>query len=205
MKLKDDFDWSVYTLAFSEKELFGSGYDLIIEDFYIAEGELVFNDNIHPNCKELYHQVHKLNVKSVHECGFGAGNHLINLYKINDELDINGCDYCKSQMDLGIKRFNLDEYAFFKKLQIKDFSLPLREVSIKHDLVYTQAVTMHLSYDKAKEFLKNMRLISTKYIFLIENIKEHDYDGLIAKVFPDYQRISTSKYINYGILLIKPD
>jgi hypothetical protein len=64
---------------------------------------------------------------------------------------------------------------------------------------------MHLAYDKAKEFLKNMRLISNKHVFLVENITSHNYDSMVVDVFPDYQRTNTTKYINYGILLTKPE
>lgn len=205
MKLKDDFIWSTYTKDVAEKETFGSGWDTTIKDFYFDNGEIIINDNIHPNYKEIFYQTLKLNVKSVYECGFGSGNTLINLYKINKNIDIGGCDYCDSQMNMGVRRLNLDTYDFFKNLQIKDFSLPLEENFIKYDFVYTQAVTMHLAYDKAKEFLKNMKLISNKYVFLVENIKSHDYDSLIADVFTEYHRTNTSKHINYGILLTKPD
>ena len=56
-----------------------SGDDLI-------DNELVFNDNLHPNWKELYHMIYKLDVESIFECGCGCAHHLINNQIINPNL-----------------------------------------------------------------------------------------------------------------------
>lgn len=207
MKEKDDFNWERYTELFYKKEMIthfiNKNIPIIINKFtYDDNNEIIFNDDLHLNWKELYHQIHKLKVKSIFECGCGNGHHLINSQKINPNLIINGCDYSQSQIDLGKEYFNLNDYEFYNRLTVTDI-INTKDISLlgKHEFVYTQAVTMHLAYDRAKKFLFNMKELSSKYIFLIENIAAHDYDKLISEIFPEFERIKTDKYINNGILL----
>lgn len=202
-QINDEFNWDIYTSDLYEKEIRNSDFDMEIKSFSIENDDIVFKDNIHLNHRELYYQVYKLGVKSVYECGFGCGMHLINIHKINPDININGCDYLKSQLDFGVRFLNIDKYDFYNKLEINDFSIPISDNLPKYDFVFSHAVTMHLSDSKAITFINNMKLISNKYIFLIENIKQHNYDDIFKKTFYDYDRINTSKYINNGILFIK--
>ena len=206
-KLTDDFSWDSYTEQHYEREMFDIlqeklNLDMIVTDFTEKDGEITFNNNLHENWMELYHQVHKLGVKSVFECGCGCAHHLININKITPEVTINGCDYAQTQIDLGYKYYELEKYDFANRLTVKDLtsSEGIKEMG-KHEFVYTQAVTMHLAYDKAKKFLINMRDLSSKYVFLIENINAHDYEELINDVFYDFERIYDGRYLTTGILL----
>ena len=206
MKVKDDYNWEQYTQSHYEKELNGNyrnqNIAMIVSDFNIVKNELVMNDNLHPNWKQLYHLIYKLGVKSVYECGCGCAHHLINAKIVNPNLQVNGCDYSQSQIDLGYKYFNLQKYDFAKNLKVLDF-VNVKDVESlgKHEFVYTQAVTMHLSFENAKKFMENMKKISSKYVFLVENINLHDYNKLVGEVFSDWEKIIDNKYINYGILL----
>tara|TARA_R110001583_G_scaffold6053_3_gene31713 strand:- start:563 stop:1273 length:711 start_codon:yes stop_codon:yes gene_type:complete len=206
-KTTDDFTWDDYTEKHYEPEMFDIlqtklNLDMVITDFTETDGEITFNNRLHENWMELYYQVHKLGVKSVFECGCGCAHHLINIRKIMPGVDINGCDYAQTQIDLGYKYYDLESYDFANKLTVKDLtsSEGIKEMG-KHEFVYTQAVTMHLAYDKAKKFLINMRDLSSKYVFLIENINAHDYEDLINEVFYDFERIQDGRYISTGILL----
>ena len=121
---------------------------------------------------------------------------------MNKDLTCNGCDYAQSQIDVGVRYFNLSNYDFADRLKVVDLVDGDTSPLGKHEFVYTQAVTMHLSYDRAKKFLYNMKSLSSKYIYLIENITVHDYDTLISEVFPEFERVNNEgKYIDYGILL----
>ena len=211
MKIKDDFKWDTYTKDHYEGEMvYGlqikDNHDMIANKFSEVDGEIVFYDNLHNNWKEIYHLVHKLGVKSVFECGCGCAHHLININKITPHVEINGCDYAQSQIDLGYKYFELAKYDFAKRITVMDMvDSEDFELLGTHEFVYTQAVTMHLSLDRAKKFLYNMKKLTSKYIFLIENITQHDYETLIPEIFPEFERVRDSKFVDYGILLKRKD
>jgi SAM-dependent methyltransferase len=205
---KDEFDWYTYTRDYYEKQMTTSPFRHILKNFSIIDGELSFHGNVCPNHAEIYNQVYSLGVKSVYECGFGGGQHLMNIYEIMRErgvdIEIGGCDISEEMIDMGMRLFNLDKYGFLGNLQIKDFSIPLLpDEVVKYDFVYAHAVTMHLSLANCRRFLENMKLISNKYVFLVENFAAHDYDGIIKEVFPNYTKTITYKYIPYGVLLTK--
>jgi len=210
-KKRDDFVWEQYTQEYYEEEMCdlinGSRdthkHDMLASDFTEKEGELVFNDDLHENWKEIYHQVHKLRVKSVFECGCGPAQHLINIHKTSPSVVVNGCDYSQSQIDLGYKYYKLDDYDFSGRLAVKDLtdSSDLDQLGT-HEFVYTQAVIMHLSYKRAIKFLLNIKSLSTRYIFLIENPTCHDYDKLLTKALPEFERVDgENKYCPRAILL----
>lgn len=207
MKTKDDFNWDTYTSQYYEKEMKvefqAKGIPLIItEPKFNDNNEVEYVDNLHPNWKELYHIIYKLGVGSIFECGCGCAHHLINSKILNPDLICNGCDYSQSQINVGRKHFSLDKYDFYDRLKVIDLVNDDISSIGKHEFVYTQAVTMHLSYDKAKKFLSNMNKLSSKYMYLIENISAHDYDKLIPEVFPEFEVVEhTGKFIDYGILL----
>ena len=179
-KLKDDFKWDTYTKEHYEPQInsiikntsgkFGSGKDFIINNFSIKNNELVFEEQLHFNWMELYNQVYKLNVKSVYECGCGCTHHLININIIRPNIEIAGCDYSQSQIDLGYKYFNLEKYNFNNNIIVKDLTVENTVDEMKkYEFVYTHAVIMHLTDERAKYFLINMGKLSSRYIFLIEN------------------------------------
>jgi hypothetical protein len=213
-KTKDDYDWNTYTQNNYEKELNiflengdgnGDGKDMIIKNFTAKDNELIFKDNLHPNWKEIYHQVCNLKINSVFECGCGCAHHLINIHRINSNIDINGCDYLQSQIHLGKKYFNLEDYPFYNKIFVRDLSqLDAINEDKKYDFVFTHAVTMHLAYNKAKNMLINMGKLSSKYIFLIENWTNHNYDNLITEALPNFKIIHKPsdlfKYQKYYLL-----
>lgn len=213
-KKHDDYNWDTYTQTDYKKQLEtflltgdanGNGKDMIVNNFSIVDGELNLKDNLHPNWKELYHQVTKLNVKKIFECGCGCAHHLINIYRINPEIDINGCDYSQSQINLGKEKFNLNQYPFSNKLYVKDLAIiqNIKDEDIS-DFVFTQAVTMHLEHNKAKNMLINMGKLSSKYIFLMENWSKHNYENLLSEALPNFKIIhrpnDSYKYQNYCLL-----
>lgn len=206
MKTYDCFDWENYTQSHYEREMLmliqQNNLDLIINNFLHKENEIEFKDNLHPNWIELYHQVHKLDVKSVYECGCGCAHHLINIFKINNNIEIGGCDYSQTQINLGEKYFELDKFEFAKNLKVIDLTKELESVDKTYEFVFTQAVVMHLSHDRAQKFLSNMGKLSNKYIFLIENTNYHNFDEMIPQVLPEFERVELDKkYIDSSILL----
>jgi hypothetical protein len=72
----------------------------------------------------------------------------------------------------------LENYEFEKNLKVIDLTKELEYIDKTYEFVFTQAVVMHLSYDRAKKFLFNMKKLSNKYIFLIENQNNHNFAAL---------------------------
>tara|TARA_R110002020_G_scaffold292094_4_gene507475 strand:- start:620 stop:1252 length:633 start_codon:yes stop_codon:yes gene_type:complete len=206
IKTYDDFDWDTYTETNYEKQLIASTtqHTIIVK----PSQDENFNEsfaNLHPNWKEIYYQIHKLGVKSVFECGCGCAMHLINIATLYPQVSIAGCDYAQSQIDLGYKYLNLEDYNFNNKIVQKDMTKNsgIEELGT-HEFVYTQAVTMHLEHHKAVSFLKNMGRLSSKYIFLIENYNSHDYDSLLSEALPDFERLKNdNQYVPNSAYLLR--
>jgi hypothetical protein len=159
------------------------------DDFKIENGRLIHNKRLHENYAEIYSQVVALDCKNVFECGAGAGIHLHNIAKIIGEENVFGADINPHGLLLGEKMFNLSP-IIKSHITICDFSNPDNRVLFtnqKYDLVYTQAVTMHLSDENTYYFLINMDYICNKYILLIENTTQHNYDKLIKHALPNYK------------------
>ena len=79
MKIQDCFNWDSYTKSHYESEMSmltkKYNLDFIIDNFVLENEEIVFKNNLHNNWMELYHQIHKLKVSSVYECGCGNAHH----------------------------------------------------------------------------------------------------------------------------------
>jgi trans-aconitate methyltransferase len=217
MKQHDDYNWSTYTEKSYESQVFDEiqardGVELLITEYSRDENNHIqFTNNLHPNWKELYHLVDALNVNSVYEVGCGSGQHLINLHFINPNLRLAGGDYAQSQIDVGVRRLGLDRYDFAKDLQVIDMTEPINDFVQQYELVYTQAVVMHLSYARAKKMLMNMCKMSSKYILMIENTQQHNFPMLIEEAALEFEIINivedrkniviNKKYITNTILL----
>ena len=206
MKNYDDFGWEDYTEKYYEPELItqlGSNtqFDIILKDFEIKDNELIINDNLHPSSKEIIHLPYSLGVSSVFECGVGCGFHLNNIHTVCPNIEINGCDYSQSQIDLGKKYLQLDQKDFYSRLCVTDMTKS-EQVKLlpKSEFVYCNAVLMHLCYDKVKSFIPNMGIISSKYILIMER-PDHDYKLLVEKYLPEFEIIPGYKYSSSTLLL----
>lgn len=197
-KQYDCFNWESYTknnylpemLSIVSKE-----NDMIVSKSYVENNEVVFKDNLHTNWMEIYHQVIKSNPESVLEVGCGCAHHLINLHKLNPKIQLFGIDYSQSQINLGYEYFDLNQYSFKNNLKVMDFTKELEDSSNQYDIVFTQAVTMHLAHDRAIQFIKNMGKLAKSKIIMVENITHHDYDTLFKEALPDFERIYDHKYL----------
>jgi len=205
MKKNDDFDWDKYTedgyLRQQQEYLRTKENDLFITEngIYYSENGIEFRDNLHPNCKELYHYVNKLQPQSILECGCGACFTLKNLEVITSNTELYGIDISKKQLEVS-NLFTQLSGNLLKNVSVMDITKDIPDR--KFDFVFTNAVIMHLSTDNAIKALNNIKKISNKYVFLVENINSHDgwYD-MVKEVFYDWDMSRTSRFIQYGILL----
>lgn len=169
---KDDFEWSKYNKEYSRQiSKIETENTLILPNgkYSIVEGKIVLEPSLlplHPNHKILYETIYDLNPSSLLEVGFGCGDHLYNIQKILPKTEFNCCDLLEDQM-----RFLLARHPELKtKANLFVHDITLSPLNIKVDLVYTQAVIMHIQRDDNHlSALRNMFKASKKYIVLMEN------------------------------------
>lgn len=197
----DDFEWSEYNKEYSrqiseiEKE-----NTLILPDgkYSIVNGKIVLNPSflpLHPNHKLLYETIYDLKPRSILEVGCGGGDHVANIKKILPETDINGCDLLEDQ--LRFLRYRHPELKTSANLFVHDITVSPPNIAV--DLVYTQAVIMHIQKNNRHlNALRNMFNASKKYIVLMENWSRHNFYNDIRKISeePDFPWKSVHMYTN---------
>lgn len=194
MKTTDDFLWSEYTDRYYNKqvnEMLAEGIDFKIDKSFIKGKNIVWKENIHPFAKLLYEKIVKLKPSSVFECGCAGGHHLYNIKKLLPNVKIAGCELLQSQVDTMSIVMNIPK-SITDNIKIFDFSKPLMIPLKKFDFVFTNAVTMHLEYNRAIQFMKNMSIFFNKYIYLSENVGQHDYID-IFKIYLPHWKVSTQE------------
>jgi len=180
-KLKDDYEWQnqypndhAWQTQYLEKNL-----NLCFEIppyFSVDNGKInIYNGKMHENHILLYETILKINPLNVFEVGFGYGNHLYSLKKLLPQLNINGCEISYKQKFMALNRYPLLQNVE-QNLLLGDFLLLSIPNSV-FDIVYSQAVLMHMSTQRAKQAIEKMCNISTKYVMSIDG-------GLIL---PDYE------------------
>lgn len=207
-KLNDEYVWNNYhseyvaQLAEIKRD---DNQDFFITEFEKNEdGGLTFHDNLHPNWMELYETAYRLKPKSILECGCGSSMHLKNIYTISVshfEAEIHGIDLLKEQLEFG-KKFSSLPQAIAENLSV--MNMAENKPDRQYEFVYTQAVVMHQSTANAIKMLKNMKETSSKYVFMIEGVKNHEnwYD-MVKNVFDGWTFSQPNKYVDYSILLTK--
>lgn len=183
-KPMDDYDWPTYTQIYAKQtsEMMNEKLQFLLKDSYVENNKVVFKDSIHENCKELYKQAVELNVSTVFECGCGPGHHLYNIKKLKPTIDVYGGELLQTQLDFGKNSLGIPS-EHYDSIEVIDFSIPCASClfNFKYEFVYTQAVVMHLGHQKALDFVRNMANISSKYVFMIENLNNHDFPKLLEE------------------------
>ena len=190
-KVIADFKWSKYTEVDYKKQykLIMNEHDLLINSPALTHSHKSLEDsNLLPALKFLYSQILLLNPKSVFEVGAGNGINLINLQTLMPDSEILGIELLSSQIELGHETFPNFSKVNIRKGDFLDNKLPVFE---KYELVFTNAVVMHLSLNNAKKMIRNLVLASEKYVLMHENIKSsHDY----PKILLDLSKQLSFKY-----------
>lgn len=184
-KLNDDFDWTRYHLHYEEELKSGKRKHTLTpqaEDFMLLNGELrQINTSIkplHPNHHLMYELILNLNPKSILEVGCGGGDHLRNIITFNSDINIFGVDRSEQQLSILKERHpNLDV-----QLEIVDITDPSIKLS-KVDLIFSQAVLMHISEDggRFQNALNNMFSAANSFVVMMENWRHHDFFHAVKK------------------------
>jgi trans-aconitate methyltransferase len=114
------------------------------DKYQMIEGKILLNPGLlplHPNHKLLYETICHLEPKSILEVGVGGGDHIHNLHLLLPEAKFYGIDISQKQLDFALSRHPDLEYILTVQDVTKKDALDALE---KVDLVYTQAVLMHI-------------------------------------------------------------
>jgi hypothetical protein len=184
----DDFDWSNYTKRSYYRRLINN-----VQDQYHTTpqpGEVIFDDEqkkvinrgfpLHPNQLLLLEAIGILSPESVHEAGCGAGDHLASISIVYPHVQCAGGDRARSQLDLALSRHpNLSG-----SLGLQDITMPYSRRWPRSELVYTQAVVMHI-HTAVSHFmaLSNLARMTKNYLLLIENFQSHNFVSDINNLF----------------------
>jgi len=176
----DDFDWDNYTKDSYHRRLKGD----VETDFRAisGEGQLAFDattgkvtsqgDPIHPNQCMILETIGQLAPQSVHEVGCGGGDHLANAATLFADIAVTGGDRGATQLDLALTRHP----QLTGKLGLQDITMPFSRHWPRVDLVYSQAVIMHIHTAVSHLVaLANMVRMARKYVLLMENQQCHNF------------------------------
>lgn len=182
LKFTDDFDWPRYTEEYAkqtEEIIANVGRNFLLRNWSVGpDGYPVFHDNLSETWAEIYGAAYLLKPASTFECGCGSMYHLHNLSLMMPQTKVYGADLLISQIYFGSIKWNIG-HSILKRVRILDFSQPdATEELGRYDFVYTHAVVMHLAFEKAVRFVRNMMAISSKYIAMVENTDMQDFNAV---------------------------
>lgn len=176
----DDFDWENYTADSYQRRLKKD-----VESEYSAistAGQLRFDPAtghvssegapLHPNPHLILEAIGQLAPASVHEVGCGGGDHVAHAAGLFPEIRVTGGDRGATQLDLALSRH--PELA--GQIGVQDITMPFSTQWPRAELVYTQAVIMHI-HTAVSHFvaLANMVRQAEKYVLLVENLQCHNF------------------------------
>lgn len=175
----DDFDWNTYTASSYARQL-----DKISKThgMIASEGELSFDPAtgtvspgtppLHENALLIMEAIGQLRPATVHEAGCGGGDHLGNASRLFPDIGFSGGD--RSDGQLALLRERHPHLA--DKVLLQDLTMPFSENWPRADLVYTQAVIMHI-HTAVSHFvaMSNMMRMANKYVLWMENVQCHEF------------------------------
>lgn len=176
----DDFDWENYTSdsyarrlerdVESRYQARGAPEDVTFDD---ASGELVTGGvEMHPNHTLILEAIGRLKPGSVHEVGCGGGDHVARGQQVFPAVTFSGGDRAQSQLNLALSRHP----ALEGRLGIQDITMPFSSAWPEADLVYTQAVIMHIHTAVSHLVaLSNLVRSARRYVLMVENLQCHNF------------------------------
>ena len=186
----DDFNWRNYTKDSYRQSILAKDPDhttRLREVEFLVKHDLIQlpagAKPLHPADRLIYETALRLKPESVFECGFGCGDHLLNLKTVMPHINIAGADIGETQKEFALQRNPSLKNAV---LEVLDLTIPNIAGARRADFVYSNAVVMHIQRgDRHREFLRNMVVISNRYVFLRENWRRHNFVRDLRGLFPE--------------------
>ena len=175
---EDDFDWTTYNAQYA-KQLVGIERTQTTK---LAPGDFEWADNnalalgrgvkpLHPNHHCLYETIAAVGAQSAIEIGCGGGDHLHNLQLLFPDLDLWGYDRSEGQLS-----FLRERSPHLRDIvQARDMTLPHGPDLRAAEVVYTQAVIMHIHAGNGHLVaLSNACRMAKRAVVLMENWHRHN-------------------------------
>jgi len=177
-KQADDYNWETYYIRYGKQATkFSKLHTQILtnDNFEFVNGKISLKRGylpLHDNHRLLYETICELDPETVMEFGCGWGDHIHNISKLKNTIRVCGVDIGIEQLKILCRRHpHLSECV--KQLDITNEYLPIDN---QYDIVYTQAVLMHLQTNNNHiSALKNMFKLAKRQVLLIENFNCHDF------------------------------
>ena len=176
----DDFDWENYTKDSYHRRI---SNDIETQHIAIAKlGDLSFDANtgavrsssgtLHENHQLILEAIGRLSPTSVHEAGCGGGDHVANAQMLYPNINVTGGDRGFTQLELATQRHP----QLAGKIGLQDITMPFSNQWPRADLVYTQAVIMHIHTAVSHLVaLSNLVEQANEYVLLMENQQCHNF------------------------------
>lgn len=184
----DDYDWRVYPdeyraeLAEMQKSYI---HHLRPGQYEMQDEQLVQMGSglpLHPNHRLVYETILQLHPASVLEAGCGGGMHLRNLHVLEPHLELFGLDRSQEQLTL----FHEAAPALHALTRVFDLTLPYSSHLPEADIVFTQAVLMHIHTGNGHLVaLANLFRLSKNHVVLMENWRRHPFLDDITRLFDE--------------------
>lgn len=198
----DEYDWTKYHKHYNSlKARLAKTHTQVLtpENHKLVEGEIIMKEGelpMHPEHKLLYETILGINPPEVHEVGCGWGDHLFNIMWLNGDITVWGTDISQKQIDSAVER-----HPF------------LGECTRKHDitkgpayhteLVFTQAVLVHLSDSNLRKAILNIAASAQNHILFMENLKRRDYPQIFRDINPSgWEKADIERVDRYGAGII---
>jgi len=197
----DMFDWPLYHLHYRGelKENAKKHTVTLKQDDYEFKNNKLVKKNasikpLHFSPKFIYETILQLNPQSVFEMGCGSGDNIHNVSVLLPSVPVYGVDLLEKQL-ITLKKVYPDLQDKVKQV---DATIPFTELPFPAcDLVFTQAVLMHIHTDNLYLVaLENIFAQSKKYVVLMEGIRGRNYKDAIQKLF-DMKKIKWDKIFFY--------
>ena len=202
MKERDDNNWLHYTGEYMRQiiETYKNGGAFFL-DKDDPSGDLLVNKKIHSNSRKIYQVAYGLKPASILEVGCGGCYHIKNLRALLPKSEVHGIDISRKQISFGMWFCDLN----WDGLSVMDATreIPQR----KYEFVFTQAVVMHQSTGNATKIMENIRAMSSRYVFMIENPGHHggidEWNKLMKPVFEGWRYHTGNEFGSHYFLFSK--
>jgi SAM-dependent methyltransferase len=183
-KVFDDFPWKTYTVDDygPQHEEIEKTYSLLVSNLESKSATSLDGlSELMPGVRELYRSIIDLDAVRILEVGAGSGLNLINLSQLLPDRNFFGVELLESQVKLGKSTFK--DLFPESRIIVSDFINDYKSDPNSFELVFTNAVVMHLSKGKAIKMIEKMINISGKFVLLHENIESsHNYRSILEKI-----------------------